>query len=49
MEEPGEFTVDTMQVVCEELRGKILRFLEKYEKMDGEELVEERYRRFRDM
>lgn len=49
MEEPGEFTVDTMPVVCEELRGKILRFLEKYEKMDGEELVEERYRRFRDM
>ena len=49
VEEPGEFTVDTMPVVCEELRGKILRFLEKYEKMDGEELVEERYRRFRDM
>ena len=48
VEEPGEFTVDTMPVVCEELRGKILRFLEKYEKMDGEELVEERYRRFRD-
>ena len=49
VEEPGEFTVDTMPVVCEELRGKILRFLEKYEKMDGEEMVEERYRRFRDM
>ena len=49
VEEPGEFTVDTMPVVCEELIGKILRFLEKYEKMDGEELVEERYRRFRDM
>ena len=49
VEEPGEFTVDTMPVVCEELRGKILRFLEKYEQMDGEELVEERYRRFRDM
>ena len=49
VEEPGEFTVDTMPVVCEELRGRILRFLEKYEKMDGEELVEERYRRFRDM
>lgn len=30
VEEPGEFTVDTMPVVCEELRGRILRFLEKY-------------------
>lgn len=49
VEEPGEFTVETLPAVCGDLRRKILRFLEKYEKMDGEELVEERYRRFRDM
>ncbi len=49
VEEPEEFTVATLPVVCEELKNKILRFLEKYEKMDGEELVEKRYRRFREM
>lgn len=49
VEEPEEFTVETLPVVCGEVRSKILRFLKKYEKMDVEELIEKRYRRFREM
>ena len=49
VEEPEEFTVETLPVVCEELRGRILRFLKKYEKMDVEELTKKRYQRFRKM
>ena len=47
--EPEEFTVETLPAVCGDLRRKILRFLEKYEKMEEKELVEKRYRRFREM
>ena len=47
--EPEEFTVETLLAVCGDLRRKILRFLEKYEKMEEKELVEKRYRRFREM
>ena len=49
VKEPEEFTVETLPVVCGEVRSKILRFLKKYEKMDVEELIEKRYRRFREM
>ena len=47
--EPEEFTVETLPAVCGDLRRKILKFMGKYAELDAEELVEERYRRFRDM
>lgn len=49
VEEPEEFTVETLPAVCGELRRKIQKFMGKYAEMDAEELVEKRYRRFREM
>ena len=47
--EPEEFTVETLPAVCGDLRRKILKFMGKYAELDAEELVEERYRRFREI
>ena len=49
VEEPEEFTVETLPAICRDLRTKIQGFIGKSAEMDAEELVEKRYRRFRGM
>ena len=45
--EPEEFNDKTMEPVCVELEVQIMDFLERYTKMDPDELTEKRYERFR--
>ena len=47
--EPESYTADTMDAVLLPLEEKLQSFLDKYGKMDTEELLEHRYRRFRAM
>lgn len=48
-EEPEHFTVDTMGQVVEELEQNIEEYLEEYESKDIQEIVNQRYERFRNM
>lgn len=48
-EEPGHFTVDTMSDVVNELEESIEEYLEEYESKDIQEVVNQRYERFRSM
>ena len=45
--EPEELNDKTMEPVCVELEVQIMDFLERYTKMDPDELTEKRYERFR--
>lgn len=47
--EPEELTEDTMEPVAESLRAGIAGFLEKYTAFSPEQLLENRYQRFREM
>ena len=47
--EPEELTEDTMEPVAESLRAGIAGFLEKYTAISPEQLLENRYQRFREM
>jgi len=47
--EPEEFTEETFGEVKDILKSKIAKFMETYSNMETEELVEKRYRRFRNM
>ena len=47
--EPEDFTDENMEPVCVELEVQIMDFIERYEKLGAEELVEKRYQRFRRM
>ncbi len=47
--EPEHFTEENLSLVTLPLEKEIDRFLEKYGKLDGAELAEHRYRRFRKM
>ena len=47
LEEPEVFTVETLDTVCETIKGKLRAFLKQYTEKDAEELVEKRYQRFR--
>ena len=47
--EPEGYTVENMQPVTADLGEKIEAFLKKWEQCVGEEIVEQRYRRFRNM
>ena len=47
--EPEDFTADTIRVVTLELEEELDRFLETYTQIDGRELVQNRYKRFRRM
>lgn len=47
--EPEEYTVENMQPVTADLGEKIEAFLKKWEQCVGEEIVEQRYQRFRNM
>lgn len=47
--EPERYTVENMQPVTTDLGEKIEAFLKKWEQCVGEEIVEQRYQRFRNM
>ena len=47
--EPEDFTADTIREVTLELEEELDRFLETYTQIDGRELVQDRYKRFRRM
>ena len=47
--EPKDFDDKNMEPVCAEMEVQIMDFIEKYTKMETEELVEKRYQRFRKM
>lgn len=49
LEEPEQYTVQTMKSVADQLRGKVEAFIEKYEQMPEQKLTEHRYQRFRKM
>lgn len=48
-EEPEHFTVNTMGLVVEELEQNIEEYLEEYESKEIQEIVNQRYERFRNM
>lgn len=47
--EPDHYTPDTMDEMVDMLTKSIVRFLSAYGSMEKEELLEHRYRRFREM
>ena len=47
--EPEDFSDTNMDAVCADIDQGITEFIEKYSKLDGRELTEKRYRRFRRM
>lgn len=47
--EPAHFSAETMQPVVNEMEEKIMAYLEEYCKKDEQELVDQRYERFRRM
>ena len=47
--EPEDFSDTNMDSVCADIDQGITEFIEKYSKLDGRELTEKRYRRFRRM
>ena len=47
--EPDGYTVENMQPVAAHLEEKLEAFLKKWEQCRGEEIVEQRYQRFRNM
>lgn len=49
LEEPEQYTVQTMGTVVDQLRGKVEAFIENYEQMPEQKLTEHRYQRFRKM
>lgn len=49
LEEPEQYTVQTMKPVVDQLRGKVETFIENYEQMPEQKLTEHRYQRFRKM
>ena len=49
LEEPEQYTVQTMKPVADQLREKVEAFIENYEQMPEQELTEHRYQRFRKM
>lgn len=49
LEEPEQYTVQTMKPVADQLRGKVEAFIENYEQMPEQKLTEHRYQRFRKM
>lgn len=49
LEEPEQYTVQTMKPVADQLRGKVEAFIENYEQMPDQKLTEHRYQRFRKM
>lgn len=49
LEEPEQYTVQTMKSVADQLREKVEAFIENYEQMPEQKLTEHRYQRFRKM
>ena len=49
LEEPEQYTVQTMKPVVDQLRGNVEAFIENYEQMPEQKLTEHRYQRFRKM
>ena len=49
LEEPEQYTVQTMKPVANQLREKVEAFIENYEQMPEQKLTEHRYQRFRKM
>ena len=49
LEEPEQYTVQTMKPVADQLREKVEAFIENYEQMPEQKLTEHRYQRFRKM
>ena len=49
LEEPEQYTVQTMKPVADQIRGKVEAFIENYEQMPEQKLTEHRYQRFRKM
>lgn len=49
LEEPEQYTVQTMKPVADQLREKVEAFIENYEQMPEQKLTEYRYQRFRKM
>lgn len=47
LEEPEQYTVQTMKPVADQLREKVEAFIENYEQMPEQKLTEHRYQRFR--
>ena len=47
IEEPEPVSIDNILDISEQMKEMILGFIEKYDKMTSEELVEQRYQRFR--
>ncbi len=47
--EPDDFTDENMRPVCTELEARIMDFIDKYGKLEADELTAGRYRRFRSM
>ena len=47
IEEPEPVSIDNILEISEQMKEMILGFIEKYDKMTPEELVEQRYQRFR--
>lgn len=47
LEEPEQYTVQTMKPVADQLREKVEAFIENYEQMPEKKLTEHRYQRFR--
>ena len=47
IEEPEPASIDNILDISEQMKEMILGFIEKYDKMTPEELVEQRYQRFR--
>ncbi len=47
IEEPEPASIDNILDISEQMKEMILGFIEKYDKMTSEELVEQRYQRFR--
>lgn len=49
LEEPEQYTVQTMKPVADQLREKVEAFIKNYEQMPEQKLTEHRYQRFRKM
>lgn len=49
LEEPEQYTVQTMKPVADQLQEKVEAFIENYEQMPEQKLTEHRYQRFRKM
>ncbi len=49
IEEPEEYTLESLLEICEKLDGKIQRFFDRMSRRSEEEMLEARYQRFRKM